>query len=230
MNQDYKTALEWDVATWSNALKYWELKIAQHHIAVRFGLEIGARNGGLSWFFAKKYGSHMICSDLEGPTHAAINLHRSAGINQQIDYTSCNATALPFPDFHFDFVVFKSVLGAVGRNNRPDLQQKAMHEMYRVLKPGGVLFFAENLCGTSLHRLARKLFVPWGNRWRYVSLKEMDRYLDCFSRADVYSAGFLAAFVPGPLWLKNLVSNLDFLRYLVPDTWRYVGYGYAVKN
>ncbi|MEZ5464232.1 MAG: bifunctional demethylmenaquinone methyltransferase/2-methoxy-6-polyprenyl-1,4-benzoquinol methylase UbiE [Lysobacteraceae bacterium] len=62
------------------------------------------------------------------------------GLHDGIDYVRLNAEALPFPDRHFDLVTI-----AFGLRNVTD-KQKALNDMFRVLKVGGralVLEFSE---------------------------------------------------------------------------------------
>jgi SAM-dependent methyltransferase len=157
-------------------------------------------------------------------------LHAQSGVAHLMTYAKADATALPFPDQSFDFVVFKSVLGVVGSHNRVERMEQAMQEMQRVLKPGGVLFFAENLQGSYLHRLARHWFVSWGKNWRYLSFLELSALLSGFAGQALHSTGFLSAFVPRPAWLKGLLAQTDRLLFFIPKTWRYVAFGYAVKQ
>ncbi len=90
--------------------------------------------------------------------------------------------------------------------------------------------FAENLAGSTIHRFFRKAFVPWGNSWRYVSLAELNEMLRVFSRFELYSTGFLAAFGRnenqrrGLAWLDTLV----FSKVVAPEA-KYIAYGIAVK-
>jgi ubiquinone/menaquinone biosynthesis C-methylase UbiE len=225
-----KEIFEWDVTTWARAVHFWEKAIAQKNLVLESGLEIGARHGGLSLFFAKRYGAKMVCSDVEADFEKARNLHHAHGVGHLVEYAQADALVLPYPESHFNFVVFKSVLGVVGRNGQPEKQQQAIAEIKRVLKPGGVLFFAENLRGSGLHQLARRVFIPWGNSWRYVSLTELDDWFSIFQGKEIRATGFFAAFVPRPEWLKTLIAILDQVLLFVPKNWRYVAHGYAQKT
>lgn len=229
MTPDYRLAIEWDVDTWSRALSFWEKTIERQNISLGHGLEIGARHGGLSWYFAKQYGSQMCCTDHVLPSEKARLLHDAAGLSKLISYQVADATRLPFPENHFDFVVFKSVLGAVGRDNQPEKQLQALHEIHRVLRPGGHLFFAENLRGSTLHQIARRSLVPWGKTWRYLTISELCTLLTDFEAKEIHATGFFAAFVPRPAWLKNIVAQIDSWCFFIPKTARYVGFGYARK-
>lgn len=123
-------------------------------------LEVGAREGGLSLYLAQK-GFHVVCSDVENPQAMAKGRHENHGVQHLVSYASADATRLPFDDCRFDVVAFKSILGTIGRNGQIEQQAKAISEIHRVLKPGGILLFAENLAGTALHRFFRKM-TKWG--------------------------------------------------------------------
>ncbi len=226
----WKEFVAWDIVTWSRALHFWKKSFASNSdYSRKWGLEIGANGGGLSLFFATTFGSKMLCSDMGTTATLARSLHKNYDVAHLIEYAEIDATAIPFCKETFDFVVFKSVLGVIGAKNHFDEIEQAMQEIHRVLKPGGVLFFAENLQGSRLHRLARRWFIPWGKNWYYLNLAEMDSLLRNFAAKEIHTTGFFSAFVPKPEWLKNSVARIDPLFFFLPKNWRYVCYGYAVK-
>jgi SAM-dependent methyltransferase len=219
--------IEWDIVNWSSALTYWE-KTTSHDLSNSMVLEIGAYNGGLSLWFAGK-NCKVVCSDLNGPTEKAKQKHLEHGVQNLIEYQSINALHIPY-DSLFDIVTFKSVLGGIGRNNKPDLQDSAIEQMYKVLKPGGELFFAENLVASPIHRFFRKRFVKWGSEWRYVTIKEMKELLTGFSSIKYTTVGFLGAFGRRE-WQRNILGYFDrvLFNHLTPPTWRYIMIGIAKK-
>lgn len=208
---------------------YWEAILGRTGGRARCGLELGARNGGLSCFFASRFACDMACTDIE-PVAKARALHERHGVASLMTYRQVDACDIPWPDASFDFVVFKSMLGVVGAHGKRHRQATAISEIHRVLRPGGFLLFAENLKGSPLHQVARKAFVPWGRSWAYVHLEELRALLAHFESAEVRSTGFLSAFVPQPEKLRSLCAVVDnsILRWL-PERWNYVGYGHAVK-
>ena len=230
MTSAHQQAIEWDVLTWGRALIFWEHLIETQKIQMGTGLEIGSRNGGLSGYFARTFGSKMYCTDYDLPSDKARLLHLKDGVESLISYQSADATQLPFPAESFDFVVFKSVLGAVGRDEHPEKQQLAIAEMHRVLKPGGVLFFAENLSASLLHKYMRRVFRPWGKYWRYITMHELHTWLAIFAEKEVRSTGFLAAFVPTRTGLKLLAASIDLMLEPLPSNTKYVAYGFARKQ
>lgn len=226
---DFDIIIEWDVPTWKRALLFWMNKIDKEDLNVKNGLEIGAWNGGLTCFFAREYGARMKCTDKRGPSEKALKLHENMGVASLIEYTKVDVVKMPFEDNSFDFVVFKSVLGVVGTDDNFDLQKKAINEIYRVLKPGGTLFFAENCKGSIFHQLARKYFVQWGKSWRYVAPFELEELLEKFEKKEIHSTGFFAIFYSKPGRIKNALARLDEKLGFLPQKWKYVLYGYAVK-
>jgi ubiquinone/menaquinone biosynthesis C-methylase UbiE len=135
-----------------------------------------------------------------------------------------DAIAIPFPDNSFDIVTFKSVLGALGTYKN---QEKMINEIYRVLKPGGELWFAENLKASILHRAARRIYR--GNAWRYPSLKEIVSLCKPFASKSLKPYGFSAVF--GRIEsLQTLLGKIDrILDGIIPSRWKYIVFGVARK-
>lgn len=229
MKPDKHDFVAWDVATWSRALQYWEKVVAANpEIIGKKGLELGANQGGLSLFFASQLGCPMLCTDLISMEQTRAR-HQVFEFPAKVEYQKMNALDIPFPDESIDFVVFKSLLGVLGSRGQTAKIPLAIREIHRVLKPGGMLFFAENLRGSALHSLARRSFVPWGKNWHYLCWNELEGLFGDFSSKEMHSTGFFSAFVPKPIWLKNALAGLDRVCFFIPSTWRYVGFGHAIK-
>lgn len=218
--------VEWDLSNWSPALDFW-LQSTSLDLSNTIVLELGAGLGGLSLWLALK-GARVVCSELNGVTEEARALHAKHNVQHLITYRAIDATHIPYAE-HFDLVLFKSVLGDVGRGGRREMQDEAMREIHKSLKPGGELWFAENLSGSALHRFARK-FIRRGSLWRYVSLEEISQFLSPFRRFGYRTTGFLGVFGRGGL-PRNLLGALDRLlfNHVVPSRWRYVVMGTAKK-
>jgi len=222
-------AIQWDVRTWSRALRYWERAVPWD--AVRGPcLEIGSREGGLSLWLALK-GLDVVCSDVADAERRARALHEKYGVSSSVTYRDIDATDIPYEN-HFDIVCFKSVLGAVGYDDRRDRQQRAVEQMYKALKPGGMLLFAENLKATPIHGWLRNHLVGgYARRWRYISMKEMRSFVQSFSTCDMRSTGLISLFgrTESQRNLLGIVDRLS-LNWLVPPAWRYMVYGIATKD
>ncbi len=214
---------------WSPAIHYWEKKVLPLLPKNAKGLEIGAGNGGLTAYLAQ-HGCTMLCSDIVPISDETRVFHQKIGLFNLVDYQDFSATAIPHPDNTFDFVVFKSVMGGIGAYGNFGRIQMAISEIHPVLKPGGTLLFAENAHASPLHQFARNKFVRWGKKWHYLTPDEVQSLLRYFTKSEIRTTGFFAAFVPGPAWLKNLTAGLDQLLFFIPKKWRYVVYGYATKK
>ncbi len=224
--EDY---LQWDIYVWRKALKYWEEILNSRNIKSVTALEIGSKDGGLSLFLSYNFNMKVLCSDLNNTTENAKLLHKKFNVANKIEHIKEDATKLSFDSNTFDIVIFKSVLGSIGRNNDSAVQKKAIDEMHRVLKPDGILLFAENCKASFVHSALRKIFSKWASYWRYVTYYEMSDMLDDFSYKQIHTCGFLSAFVPNK-FLKKIIFPLDnFFEKLVSEKSRYVIYGYAVK-
>lgn len=221
-----KDIIQWDVKSWYKALSYWESNIVWDK--VQNGLELGGREGGLSLWLALK-GKTVVCSDLKEVKETAERLHLQYDITSLITYQDIDATDIPYENY-FDIIVFKSIIGGIGRNDNLEIQQKVFDEIYKALKPGGKLLFAENLKASSFHQRVRKRFVNWGSSWRYVSINEMREFLKDFSSCEIKTTGIFGTFGRNERQ-RNLLSTMDrlILNKICPENWKYICYGIAEK-
>jgi len=214
--------IQWDRHNWKQALPFWEkhagLKPGMH------ALGIGERGGGLSLWLAMK-GLRVVCSDYNPMPDSTAVLHKKYGMDHLISYDRQDACTLTYADKSFDVVILKSVLGALGTKER---QQQAIDEFYRVLKPGGVLLFAENTAGTKFHMAVRKKFAGWSSYWRYPHPKtDMDLF-DKFAKKDCKMIGFWGFVGKGALELPMRLADI-LSRPFVPKHWRYILVGVFQK-
>lgn len=217
----------WDTATWSKALFVWN-EVVSDVPGDSTALEIGAGRGGLSLFLALK-GYRVICSDIHSPEPQARAFHEKHSVAERVSYLAIDATAINLPDHSVDAIAFKSLLTVLGKYDGKASQDKAMQEFFRVLKPGGLLLFAENLDATRLHMFLRRRFVRWGSYCRYPSLAELENYLARYSRFRLETTGFLATF-------GRSESQRSFLHFVdtvidpfVPRSNHYLALGWAQK-
>ncbi len=221
-----RACFQWEVRSWSRALPLWERALAGLPAGEHTALALGERDGGLSLYLAAR-GIRTVCSDLHGPTEEASRLHRSHGVQALVTYEVVDALAIPASDARFDVVIFKSMIGSLGSKER---QLQAIREMHRVLKPGGVLLYAENLRGTALHRLLRRCFVPWDAYWRYVDIRADRDLFAPFGRIDQGSTGLLAN-LGRTERQRDLLARTDaLLAPIVPPGWRTIQFGSAFKD
>lgn len=217
--------LQWDVTNWSIALRFWQKRIDWQK--VNTCLELGSNKGGLSLWLALK-GKKVICSDINNTEENASQLHKKYNV-KNITYHDVDATNIPYENY-FDVIVFKSILGGIGRENQIEQQQKVITEIHKALKKGGHLLFAENLASSPLHQYLRKRFNAWSDTWHYVTPQEMAQLLNDFSSFELRTTGFFGALGRGERQ-KKLFSYLDkfIVSWLVPRKWRYIVYGVATK-
>ncbi len=227
MKKDLKRdILQWDVNSWEKALDFWENKVEWED--VDNALEIGGHQGGLSLWLALK-GINVVCSDLKNVKDKAEPLHRKYKVTDKVTYQDIDATNIPYEN-QFDVIVFKSIIGGIGRDNNIEKQQKVFDELYKALKPGGKLLFAENLIASSMHQTLRKKFVNWGDSWRYVSLQEMHGFLKPFSSYEIKTTGVIATFGRSENQRIMLsVADRMLLNHVSPKNWKYISYGIATK-
>lgn len=217
---------QWDVRTWSRAYPLWHKVLKAHPHQGGKALALGERDGGLSLMLAE-HGFGTVCSDLRGPTPHAMEMHRRQGLSHRITYAHIDALAIPAPDNSYDVVAFKSMIGALGDLEK---QRQAVREMHRVLKPGGVLLFAENLSGTAFHRLLRKRFVAWDHYWRYLRMPEDQALFAPFDRVEWHTTGSVANLGRSERQ-RDVLARIDALvTPLIPVSARTLVFGVAWKD
>jgi len=88
----------------------------------------------------------------------------AAELGLQVETAACDAAALPFEDESFDLVLGHAVL-----HHLPDLEQ-AFAEFWRVLAPGGTLFFAgePSKHGDRIAAVPKRAAVRLAPTWRRV--------------------------------------------------------------
>ena len=154
-----RAAIGWDVRNWARALTLWQREIDLRR--PRRALALGEHEGGLSLWLASR-GIDVVCTDVDDSFETGARaLHRRFGVADHVTYDVQDATAISQPDGSFDLVVVKSVLGALRTKVR---QRQAIDEICRVLAPGGLFLFAENLVGSTAHAALRSRIRPLAGR------------------------------------------------------------------
>jgi SAM-dependent methyltransferase len=146
----------------------------------------------------------------------------------RIVYQDIDATNIPYTD-HFDIIIFKSIVGGIGRKDNKKAQQEIFKQAFKALKPGGKLLFAENLKASWFHRFFRK-FTNWSGYWRYITLRETKEFLEDFSEVEMRTTGFLGTFGRSEKQ-KDFLAGIDssVMNRITPGAWKYIVYGVAVK-
>jgi ubiquinone/menaquinone biosynthesis C-methylase UbiE len=219
-----KKYFAWDTNSWSRALNIWH-KYLELNIG-NYALEIGGRDGGLSLMLAKEFGMKVVCSDLQIPKKNVKLLHQKHKTDHEIQYEAVDCTRIVYRDNTFDVVIFKSVIGALGTNKNQSL---AFQEIHRVLKPGGVLLFAENIECSIFHVYLRRIFTSWSHYWHYPKLNDINLYLKNFIFFEIKTTGFFALFSKNE-FINTCLSYLDVvIEKILPKKNRYIVYGAAIK-
>lgn len=221
----------WDVRNWATAVRFWDETIDWSGADTLRCLELGAGRGGLALWLALK-GKQVVCSDVANAAEQARPLHSRYGVEEHMEYRDIDAAAIsasPEDDEFFDVVVFKSILGGVGRDDS-ERQRAVIDEAFRVLRPGGMLLFAENLEGSGLHRFVRRRANRWGGRWRYMTLEAFNDFLSPFAAVEMRTTGVIAA-MGRTERQRDFLARIDhgLLNRVIPSRWRYIAYGIARK-
>ncbi|MCO6483698.1 MAG: class I SAM-dependent methyltransferase [Flavobacteriales bacterium] len=220
-----RDVMQWDFRTWSRALPFWHQAL-QGRPMPQNALAVGERQGGLSLWLALN-GHRVVCSDLRPVPPEARALHVRHGMADRIEYRVVDISGTDLPDASFDVAAFKSVIGALGTK---EAQARAVAELHRVLRPGGILLFAENLEATRVHRVLRKRFTAWQGYWRYLRWPQDRDLFARFKNCDFRMFGLLANLGRSEAQRALLSRVDDLLMPVLPSAWRYAVAGVCHKD
>jgi len=132
-------------------------------------------------------------------------LKRAQACRCRVDIITGNAEMMPYPDQSFDMVFCHQSFHHIIQH------EKAMHEFYRVLKPGGILLFAES-CKKFIHSLSIRVLF----RHPMDVQKTAEEYLDLIRRTgfqvqpDTISKPYI-------WWSRPDFGAMEWLGIQVPD-------------
>jgi len=216
-----KDIIGWDTENWSRAIPFWE-SFGQLNHSDNECLELGAHGGGLSlWLALNK--NKVTCSNITQPDANTQMIHRKYNCHPNINYEVIDATNIPYSD-HFDFIVFKSILGGI---KGEETHVKAINEIYKSLKSGGKLLFAENLDASIFHKVLRHWFGT--KNWNYLKLSDVDAIFSSFSEVTYTTVGFFGCMGRNE-YQRILLGKLDrLIDQIIPRKSRYIIIGVATK-
>nr|WP_121272989.1 class I SAM-dependent methyltransferase [Pedobacter schmidteae] len=224
INETIKEIIQWDVVNWAKALEYWEKSTPIKNKKYTC-LELGAANGGLSlWLSLNK--NRVLCTDINEPKAAARKMHKKYKCSSRIQYAPMDATNIPFEN-HFDIVAFKSILGGISQNCHDEYKLKTLDEIYKALKPGGKLFFAENLEASLIHKMLRKKFgTP---HWNYIRMNEIRTIFQSYKKITFTTVGFFGCMGRNEMQ-RNFLGRIDnIVEKILPRKLHYILIGVAEK-
>lgn len=217
-----RDVLQWDTVNWATALQCWNDDLKNKS---GLALELGSNQGGLS-LWLERSGFDVICSDLDSPEDTAGLLHKQYNA-KNISYEAIDALDIRYTN-HFDVICFKSILGGIARNDKDENRGKCLQEIHKALKPGGTLYFAENLQASGLHMFFRRRFIK-NNSWNYLKYNEINELFKEYSEIHFDTVGFFGAFGRNETQRRILGKIDKGIKFLLPKSKRYIVYGYARK-
>jgi len=139
-------------------------------------LDVSSGRGSQSIFYAKEFGVDVTGVDIseEMVKTAAVNAEK-AGLSHKVQFMLGDSQCLPFEDNTFDVVINECAVGI------PDDSQKVLHEMVRVVKPGGRILIHES---TWRVRLSKEEKDDFAERYGTTPL-EFDEWRAMLDKAGV---------------------------------------------
>jgi SAM-dependent methyltransferase len=187
-------------------------------------LELGGKNASLSLWAAEK-GGLVTCSDIvgfENQYSQKVNPIEKGSIRFEI----IDALDIGLKET-YDFILFKSMLGGIGRIGSEKLQMDVMRQVHKSLRKGGEVLFIENMRGAFIHQMYRKKYGATRNGWCYPSLSDFIKMSKIFSKVKYETFGVLGS--SGNLLIK-VRKSFDFkFEKTFPKSWRYIFAGIYQK-
>lgn len=224
--------IEWDVLNWSHLIKLWQPVLDALPRGSKV-LAIGERNGGLSLWMALQ-GFQVVCTDRQGPTQQAKDLHKKYGVDNKVIYRDFDLVNTKDFDTIYDVIIMKSVLGGVKEQygdaaSRTDAtRQKAVDNIYKLLSPQGIFLSADNLQGNIFLRLIKRLKNKQSG-WYYFNIHELNDLCKQFSFVKVQSFGVIPSKFSVPILNKAAYIINSFLSQLLPPNNTYIAFTTARK-
>lgn len=141
-----------------------------HIDTASYVLDVGCGAGATPSYLAKEVGCRVVAVDLrEAMIARAKERARREGLEERIEFRVADARGLPFEDSLFDAVLCESVASFI------EEKQKVVHELTRVLRPGGYVGLNEEIWietpPASLVKEVKRIFsvepdVPKEGDWR----------------------------------------------------------------
>ena len=224
--------IEWDVKNWSRLIEYWQpiLSTLPHDAKV---LAIGERNGGLSLWLASMC-FDVLCTDINDISERAGQLHRQYGVSEKVSYDTLDIVNAHCRPEQFDLIIAKSVIGGLksvkgrGSTRSIEAQEKAIGNIYKLLKPGGYFLSAENLKGGWLVQLSRKL-TNRAKGWRHPTYNELERLFTPFPLVQIKTFGILPTLFRSRVLNDILYFSNKYILFFIPAKSRYIGFTVARK-
>lgn len=224
--------IEWDVLNWSQLIQYWLPLLEQLPVDSKV-LAIGERNGGLSLWLALM-GFDVVCTDITDIHSSAHQLHGKYNVAAKIQYKQFDVVNDDWGIQQFDIIIAKSVIGGLkstrGKSSTRSVeaQHKAMHNIHRLLKPGGYFFSAENLRGGVFTRLARKMRKR-KKGWQHPTYHELLQLFSSFTLVQTKTFGILPTLF-SPKAVNRLMYGMNrYVLCLLPKGSKYIAFTIAQK-
>jgi arsenite methyltransferase len=141
-----------------------------HIDTASYVLDVGCGAGATPSYLAKEVGCRVVAVDLrEAMIARAKERARREGLEERVEFRVADARDLPFEDSLFDAVLCESVATFI------EEKQKVVHELTRVLRPGGYVGLNEEIWietpPASLVKEVKRIFsvepdVPKEGDWR----------------------------------------------------------------
>ena len=132
--------------------------------------------------------------NLTGIDYSENMISRAKKLNPQITYKLMSDNLIPFNDNSFDCIILFAVLTCIIENND---QIKIINEIYRVLKPDGVIYISDYLLNTDERNIQR--------------YKEYKNKYENYGTFEIENNGIVRHHKKE--WIQNIISIFKTIKY-----------------
>lgn len=118
-------------------------------------LDVGCGIGGSAFYMAKEFGVNVVGIDLSSNMiNLALKRREEVGVSvEQVEFEVADATKREYPPHSFDVVYSRDTILHI--NDKHSLFTR----LFKVLKPGGIIFISDYCCSEGEHTEAFKAYV-----------------------------------------------------------------------
>lgn len=161
-----------------SCMKYWESRGAKKNYSTPFQLDLFSRHVPKSRAvldvgcgYGRVMGELRLAGyeDIKGAEPSEALRRRAAGQDGTLQILPMKDERIPCPDCSFDAVLLVAVLTCIPQDRRQDV---LIDEIYRVLKPGGVIYVNDFLLNTDQRNLDR--YAQYENKYGCYGIFELE--------------------------------------------------------
>ncbi|MFN2242082.1 MAG: class I SAM-dependent methyltransferase [Anaerolineae bacterium] len=170
-------------------------------------LDVGCGAGHTACLIAEKFGARVHGIDIsEVMISKAQERANRMGLADRVEFRTADAYQLPFGDGHFDIVLIESVLTPL-----PGDKLQALHEMMRVLQPGGIIGANESIVAPDAPPEMLAAFARHPATYGYFTASTLREMFERAGLQEIHMVEAVNVDAPNPYKMMGLCGFLSFM-------------------